>query len=54
MHFMDKFLTLTFQVRNFMWGNWMVALLVLTGIVLTVATKTIQIRRLGNALRLIF
>ena len=54
MQFMEKLLALTFQVRDFMWGNWMVALLVLTGIVLTIATKTIQVRRLGNALRLIF
>ncbi len=54
MSFMEKLLSLTFQVRDFMWGNWMVALLVITGVVLTVVTKMIQIRRLGNALKLVF
>ncbi len=54
MSLMEKLLALTFQIRDFMWGNWMVALLVLTGVVLTVATKMVQIRRLGNALRLVF
>ncbi len=54
MEVLDKLLALTFQIRDFMWGNWMVTLLVLTGIVLTVVTKMIQVRRLGNALRLVF
>lgn len=54
MELMDKILRLTFQIRDFMWGNWMVALLVITGIVLTIVTKMIQVRRLGNALKLIF
>ncbi|APF20005.1 amino acid carrier protein [Caldithrix abyssi DSM 13497] len=54
MEWMEKLLSLSFQVRDFMWGNWMVALLVITGIVLTVVTRMIQIRRLGNALKLVF
>ncbi|NOX87792.1 MAG: sodium:alanine symporter family protein [Calditrichaeota bacterium] len=54
MEFMEKVLQLSFQVRDFMWGNWMVALLVVTGIVLSIVTKMIQIRRLGNSLRLVF
>ncbi len=54
MELMEKILNLSFQIRDFMWGNWMVALLVVTGIVLTIVTKMIQVRRLGNALKLVF
>ncbi len=50
---LDTLLHYSFSIRDFMWGNWMIALLVITGIVLTVVTQFIQIRRLGNALRLI-
>jgi AGCS family alanine or glycine:cation symporter len=36
---------------DFMWGEWMIALLVGTGIVLTVVTRAIQFRKLGLAFR---
>ena len=52
-NWLDTLLHYSFTVRDFMWGNWMVALLVLTGIVLSVVTKFVQVRRLGNALRLV-
>ncbi|RMG64893.1 MAG: sodium:alanine symporter family protein [Calditrichaeota bacterium] len=51
--FLEALLHYSLAVRNFMWGNWMVALLVLTGLVLSVFTKFIQVRRLGNALKLV-
>lgn len=51
---LEQLLQYSFTVRNFMWGNWMIALLVVTGVVLTVVTKLIQVRRLGNALKLVF
>ncbi len=52
-NWLDTLLHYSFTVRDFMWGNWMVALLVITGVVLTIVTRFIQIRRLGNALRLV-
>ena len=50
---LEKLLTISLSVRNFMWGNWMIALLVFTGVVLTVVTRVIQIRRLKLALKLV-
>ena len=52
--FLDWLLAVITVVRDFMWGNWMVILLFLTGIILTVATRGIQIRRLPEAIALIF
>ncbi len=51
---LEHLLGYTVQFRNFMWGNWMVILLVLTGVVLTIVTGTIQIRKLGLSLKLVF
>lgn len=51
--YLEKFLTLSVTVRDFMWGNWMVALLVLTGVILTVVTSFIQIRKLIPSLKLV-
>ncbi len=50
---LEQLLKYSIEVRNFMWGNWMIALLVFTGVVLTVVTGTIQIRKLGTALKLV-
>lgn len=52
--FLDRLLTVVTAARDFMWGGWMIVVLVGTGIVLTVATKGIQVRRLVASLRLIF
>ncbi len=50
---LEQLLKYSIVIRNFMWGNWMIALLVFTGVVLTVVTGTIQIRKLGLALKLV-
>jgi AGCS family alanine or glycine:cation symporter len=50
---LEQALQLSSIVRDLIWGNWMVALLVITGIVLTVVTGTIQIRKLVTALKLV-
>ncbi len=39
---------------DFMWGEWMIALLVGTGVVLTVVTRGIQFRKMGLALKFVF
>ncbi len=51
---LDQVLEIVSVVRDFMWGSWMIVVLVGTGIVLTVATRGIQITRLWESLRLIF
>ncbi len=51
---LEHLLQLSIAARNFMWGNWMVALLVITGVVLTIFTGTIQVRKLITALKLVF
>jgi AGCS family alanine or glycine:cation symporter len=53
-HFLDSLLEAVVTARDFMWGQWMIALLVGAGIILTVATRAIQVRRLLASLRLIF
>jgi len=50
---LEKLLQLSISIRDFMWGNWMVALLVMTGVILTVVTGVIQIRKLFPAFRLV-
>ena len=39
---------------NFMWGNWMIVLLVGTGIVLSFMTRFIQIRKFILSLKYLF
>lgn len=51
--FLDVLLQLSQDVSNFMWGEWMIVLLVGTGVLLTVMTGFIQLRRLGLSLRLV-
>lgn len=50
---LDQLLQLSISVRDFVWGNWMVGLLVLTGIILTLVTGVIQIRKLFPAFKLV-
>ncbi len=50
---LERLLQLSITIRDFMWGNWMVALLVFTGVVLTIVTGTIQVRKLIPALKLV-
>ncbi len=50
---LEELLQLSISIRDFMWGNWMVALLVLTGIILTIVTGVIQIRKLFPAFKLV-
>ncbi|MEJ2637635.1 MAG: sodium:alanine symporter family protein [Calditrichia bacterium] len=52
-HFLEQLLQLSITFRNFVWGNGMIALLVLTGVILTIVTGTIQIRKLITALKLV-
>ena len=50
---LEQLLQLSISVRDFVWGNWMVGLLVLTGIILTLVTGVIQIRKLFPAFKLV-
>lgn len=50
---LELFLQFSIKIRDFMWGNWMVTLLVLTGVILTVVTGVIQIRKLITAFKLV-
>ncbi|RKY89635.1 amino acid carrier protein [candidate division KSB1 bacterium] len=51
--FLDKLLIFTTNARNFMWSEWMIVLLVGTGIIFTFFTKGIQVRKLGLALKFV-
>ena len=50
---LEQLLQLSISVRDFVWGNWMVGLLVLTGIILTLVTGGIQIQKLIPAFKLV-
>jgi len=50
---LEQLLQLSFAIRDFMWGNWMIALLVLTGILLTLVTGFIQVRKFIHAFGLV-
>lgn len=52
--FLDRALILTRNTSDVMWGTWMIILLVGTGIILTIATRAVQIRRLIASLREVF
>ncbi len=53
-HFLDQFLVWTQHFADFMWGNWMIALLVGTGILLTIVTKGIQIQKFFLSMSFVF
>jgi AGCS family alanine or glycine:cation symporter len=50
---MEFFEALTGKISTFMWGNWMVILLLAVGVLYTIRTRFIQIRRLPEALRML-
>jgi AGCS family alanine or glycine:cation symporter len=50
---LEQLLQISFTIRNFMWGNWMIALLVATGILLTLVTGFIQVRKFVHAFGLV-
>jgi len=50
---LERLLQMSFSIRDFMWGNWMIALLVLTGIMLTLVTGFIQVRKFISAFGLV-
>ena len=52
-YLLEQILQWTFHLRDFMWGNWMIALLVMTGILLTIVTRFIQLRKLITSFRLV-
>jgi AGCS family alanine or glycine:cation symporter len=49
--FLERLLRLSQTAADFMWGEWMVFLLVGTGILLTVMTGVVQLRKLGLSLK---
>jgi AGCS family alanine or glycine:cation symporter len=51
--FLDSLLKLTLDVSNFMWGEWRIILLVGTGVVLTIMTGFVQVRKFGLSLSLV-
>ncbi|MFQ5708762.1 MAG: alanine/glycine:cation symporter family protein [bacterium] len=52
--FLEGLLKLSLNVSNFMWGGWMIVLLVGTGVLLTFMTGFVQIRKLALSLKLVF
>jgi len=54
MTFFDRFLQSTTNLDSIVWGPAMIALLLLTGIFLTIATKGIQFTKFWTSLKLIF
>ena len=52
--FLEQLLLWTESMSNFLWGEWMVLLLVGTGVILTVLTGGIQVRKIGLALKFVF
>ena len=50
---LDKVLIFITKASDFMWGYWMIALLLGTGILLTYLTRLIQIRRLILSLKMV-
>jgi AGCS family alanine or glycine:cation symporter len=52
-NFLEVFLQFSIKVRDFMWGNWIIALLVLTGVLLTIVTGVIQVRKLAKSIKLV-
>lgn len=53
-HFLDQLLIWARASSNFMWGQWMIALLVGTGILLTILTKGVQVRKFFLSMSFVF
>lgn len=54
LHFLDQLLVWAQASANFMWGQWMIALLVGTGILLTILTKGVQVRKFFLSMSFVF
>ncbi len=52
--FLDQVLFHITNIRNFLWGTPLIVLLVGTGVVLTIATRGIQITKLVKSIKLLF
>jgi|Deesub1362B_J571_1020462.scaffolds.fasta_scaffold02690_3 AGCS family alanine or glycine:cation symporter len=52
--FLEWLLKFVESTADFMWGNWMIALLVGTGILLTFTTRGIQVRKFLLSMRFVF
>jgi len=53
-HFLDQLLIWAQASADFMWGQWMIALLVGTGILLTIVTKGVQVRKFFLSMSFVF
>ncbi|MBN2354554.1 sodium:alanine symporter family protein [candidate division KSB1 bacterium] len=51
MRFLEKLLIWTENLSHFLWGEWMILLLVGTGVVLTLVTRGIQVRKFWLSLK---
>ena len=51
--FLNRVLELTDTISNFLWGEWMIVLLVGTGVLLTILTQGIQIRKFFLSLKFV-
>ncbi len=52
--FLDQVLRFVQTTADFMWGNWMIALLVGTGVLLTVVTRGVQIQKFFLSMGFVF
>lgn len=50
---LDKTLVFIRELSDFMWSSWMIVLLLGTGILLTILTRLIQVRRLALSLKMV-
>ncbi len=51
---MESFSEIINQIDNFVWGGWLIVLILAVGIILTVRSKGIQFRKLGMAFKFAF
>ncbi len=51
--FLDRALIFTREMSDILWGSWMIALMLGTGILLSLMTGFVQIRRFGKGIKLV-
>ena len=51
---MDQLATLVSQVKDFIWDNLLLYILILTGIIFSIRLKFIQVRKFGEGMRRVF
>ena len=51
---MDQLAAIVSQISDFVWNNLLLYLLVLTGILFTIRTRFVQVRRFGTGLKRLF